>query len=81
MAQHAVRLLPTDADLERVLVNGLYGTYMPSWNAIGTRSGSTSSPISRHSRRALRPKSPKTEKKEKKTKKEKEKETAGKNPT
>src|SRR5258708_8730310 len=27
--------LPTDADLERVLINGLYGTYMPSWNAIG----------------------------------------------
>lgn len=27
--------LPTDADLERVLVNGLYGTYMPTWNAIG----------------------------------------------
>jgi mono/diheme cytochrome c family protein len=29
--------LPTDADLERVLINGLYGTYMPSWNAIGHR--------------------------------------------
>ena len=30
--------LPTDADLERVLVNGLYGTYMPSWNAIDRQS-------------------------------------------
>jgi mono/diheme cytochrome c family protein len=29
--------LPTDADLERVLINGLYGTYMPSWNALGHR--------------------------------------------
>ena len=29
--------LPTDADLERVLINGLYGTYMPTWNAIGHR--------------------------------------------
>src|ERR1700729_2905529 len=29
--------LPTDADLERVLINGLYGTFMPSWNALGHR--------------------------------------------
>ena len=29
--------LPTDADLERVLINGLYGTYMPSWDALGHR--------------------------------------------
>lgn len=29
--------LPTDADLERVLMNGLYGTYMPTWYAIGHR--------------------------------------------
>ena len=29
--------LPTDADLERVLINGLYGTYMPSWNPLGHR--------------------------------------------
>jgi len=29
--------LPTDEDLERVLTNGLYGTYMPTWYAIGRR--------------------------------------------
>src|SRR3984893_9817599 len=29
--------LTTDADLERVLINGLYGTSMPSWNALGHR--------------------------------------------
>jgi cytochrome c oxidase cbb3-type subunit 2 len=29
--------LPTDADLERTLTRGLYGTYMPTWYAIGHR--------------------------------------------
>src|SRR5258707_5002758 len=29
--------LPTDEDLERTLINGIYGTYMPTWNAIGHR--------------------------------------------
>lgn len=30
--------LPTDADLEKTLISGLYGTYMPTWYAIGHRS-------------------------------------------
>ena len=30
--------LPTDADLEKILKNGLYGTHMPTWYAIGHRS-------------------------------------------
>jgi cytochrome c oxidase cbb3-type subunit 2 len=30
--------LPTDADLEKILKDGLYGTYMPTWFAIGHRS-------------------------------------------
>ena len=30
--------LPTDADLERVLINGLYGTFMPSWRDMGNTS-------------------------------------------
>ena len=29
--------LPTDADLEKTLMSGLYGTYMPTWYAIGHR--------------------------------------------
>ncbi len=29
--------LPTDADLERTITRGLYGTYMPTWQAIGHR--------------------------------------------
>lgn len=29
--------LPTDADLERTITRGLYGTYMPTWVAIGHR--------------------------------------------
>lgn len=29
--------LPTDADLERTITRGLYGTYMPTWFAIGHR--------------------------------------------
>jgi mono/diheme cytochrome c family protein len=30
--------LPLDADLEHTLLNGLYGTYMPTWRAIDERS-------------------------------------------
>lgn len=29
--------LPTNADLEKTIRDGVYGTYMPSWYAIGTR--------------------------------------------
>lgn len=29
--------LPTDADLEKTLLGGLYGTFMPTWYAIGHR--------------------------------------------
>ena len=29
--------LPTDADLEKTLMSGLYGTFMPTWYAIGHR--------------------------------------------
>jgi cytochrome c oxidase cbb3-type subunit 2 len=30
--------LPTDADLEHTLLNGLYGTFMPTWRALDERS-------------------------------------------
>jgi mono/diheme cytochrome c family protein len=30
--------LPLDADLEHTLINGLYGTYMPTWRALDERS-------------------------------------------
>ncbi len=30
--------LPLDSDLEHTLLNGLYGTYMPTWRALDERS-------------------------------------------
>ena len=32
--------LPLDSDLEHTLLNGLYGTYMPTWRALDERSRS-----------------------------------------